>query len=41
MPISDNEKSALHLLSELAAAGNVRTETMQAFSDSEFDSIVK
>jgi len=38
---ADNEKKALHLLTELAAAGNVRTETMQAFSDAEFDAIVK
>jgi uncharacterized protein with GYD domain len=37
---ADSEKKALHCLSELAAAGNVRTETLQAFVDSEFDAIV-
>jgi len=38
---ADDEKKALHLLTELAAAGNVKTETMQAFSDTEFEAIVK
>ncbi|MSU61647.1 MAG: GYD domain-containing protein [Pedosphaera sp.] len=38
---ADNEKKVLHLLTELAALGNVRTETMQAFDDSEFDRIAK
>ncbi len=32
---------ALHCLSELAAAGNVRTETMQAFNADEFSGIVR
>jgi uncharacterized protein with GYD domain len=30
----------LHLLTALAALGNVRTQTMQAFTDTEFDEIV-
>lgn len=37
---ADSEHKILHLLSELAALGNVRTETMQAFIDTEFDAIV-
>ena len=37
---ADDETKVLHLLTCLAALGNVRTQTMQAFSDSEFDSIV-
>jgi uncharacterized protein with GYD domain len=36
---ADSEKKALHCLTELAAAGNVKTETLQAFIDSEFDAI--
>lgn len=36
---ADDENKALHLLAELAAGGNVRTETMQAFTDKEFDAI--
>jgi len=36
---ADAEKKALHLLTSLAAAGNVRTETMQAFTDKEFAEI--
>jgi uncharacterized protein with GYD domain len=35
------EKKALHMLTMLAAAGNVRTETMQAFTDKEFAKIVR
>ena len=35
-----NEQEILHLLAELVSLGNVRTETMQAFIDSELDSIV-
>ena len=35
-----NEQEILHLLAELGSLGNVRTETMQAFVDSELDSIV-
>jgi len=38
---ADTEQHALHMLSELAAAGNVRTETMQAFVAEEFDAIVQ
>ena len=37
---ADSEKKALHCLAELAAAGNVRTETLQAFVDTEFDAII-
>jgi len=35
-----NESRALHMLTELAAQGNVRTETMQLFTDKEFQKIV-
>lgn len=35
-----SEDKILHLLAELASLGNVRTETMQAFVDKEFDAIV-
>ena len=38
---ADSEKKALHCLAELASAGNVRTETLQAFVDTEFDAIVR
>ena len=38
---ADSEHKILHLLTELAALGNVRTETMQAFVDREFDAIAK
>ena len=37
---ADSEQKALHCLSQLAAQGNVRTETMQAFIDKEFDGIL-
>ena len=37
---ADSEQKILHLLSELAILGSVRTETMQAFIDTEFDAIV-
>jgi uncharacterized protein with GYD domain len=37
---ADSKEKALHCLAELASQGNVRTETMQAFSDNEFDEIV-
>ena len=37
---ADNETKALHCLTELAAGGSVRTETMQAFEADEFDKIV-
>ena len=36
---ADSEKKALHLLTSLAAGGNVRTKTMQAFTDKEFAEI--
>ena len=34
-----NETKVLHLLTMLASLGNVRTATMQAFSDKEYDAI--
>ena len=37
---AETEKKALHLLTMLAAAGNVRTKTMRAFNDKEFADIV-
>ena len=37
---ADSEQKALRCLSQLALQGNVRTETMQAFSDKGFDEIV-
>ena len=37
---ADSEAKVLHLLTLLAALGNVRTNTMQAFVDEEFDAIV-
>lgn len=37
---ADDETKMLHLLTELASMGNVRTETMQAFTDKEFDAII-
>lgn len=37
---ADHAQKALHCLTELAAGGNVRTVTMQAFLDKEFDAIV-
>jgi uncharacterized protein with GYD domain len=36
---ADSETKVLHLLTMLASLGNVRTATMQAFSDGEFDAI--
>jgi uncharacterized protein with GYD domain len=36
---ADSERKALHMLTALAALGNVRTATMRAFADSEFDAI--
>jgi len=36
---ADSEQKALHCLAQVAAQGNVRTETMQAFVDREFDEI--
>ena len=37
---ASDEKKVLHLLTALAALGNVRTETLQAFVDTEFDAIL-
>ena len=37
---ASDETKVLHLLTSLAALGNVHTETMQAFMDNEFDEIV-
>jgi len=37
---ADSEKKALHWLTELAATGAVRTQTMRAFLDTEFDEIL-
>ena len=36
---ADDEAKALHWLTELAALGNVRTQTLQAFVDDEFEKI--
>jgi uncharacterized protein with GYD domain len=36
---ADSEEKVLHMLTALAALGNVRTATMQAFVDKEFDAI--
>jgi uncharacterized protein with GYD domain len=38
---ADHEAKILHLLASLAALGNVRTETLQAFTDKEFEAILK
>jgi uncharacterized protein with GYD domain len=38
---ADSEGKILHLLAGLASLGNVRTKTMQAFSDKEFEAITK
>jgi uncharacterized protein with GYD domain len=38
---ADDGQKILHLLAQLAARGFVRTETMQAFSDTEFAAILK
>ena len=37
---ADSEKKVLHMLTLLAALGNVRTNTMQAFVEKEFNAIV-
>ena len=37
---ADDTKKILQLLAALAALGNVRTESLQAFTDSEFDGIL-
>jgi uncharacterized protein with GYD domain len=36
---ANSETKVLHMLTMLASLGNVRTATMQAFSDKEFDAI--
>lgn len=36
---ADSEKKILHLLTQLAAAGNVQTKTMQAFTEKQFAEI--
>jgi len=36
-----SEAKILHLLASLATLGNVRTETLQAFTDKEFEAILK
>jgi uncharacterized protein with GYD domain len=35
-----NEQAALRVLADLAGLGNVRTQSLQAFSDQEFEAIV-
>jgi uncharacterized protein with GYD domain len=37
---AESEEKALQCLAKLASQGNVRTETMQAFTDKGFDEIV-
>lgn len=37
---SDSQEKALRCLAQLAALGNVRTETFQAFNKAEFDRLV-
>ena len=37
---ASDEAKVLHMLTSLAAQGNVTTETMQAFIDTEFDEII-
>lgn len=37
---AEQEVQALHCLTELASYGAVRTETMPAFTDNEFDAIL-
>jgi uncharacterized protein with GYD domain len=37
---ASDETKVLHMLTSLAALGNVRTQTMQAFVDTQFDEIV-
>jgi uncharacterized protein with GYD domain len=38
---ADSDQDALRSLAELAALGNVHTETMRAFVETEFEAIVK
>jgi uncharacterized protein with GYD domain len=37
---ADSERKVLHALTELADAGHVRSETLQAFDSTEFEAIV-
>ena len=37
---AENSKAVLHCLAELTASGNVRTETLLAMDEGEFESIV-
>ena len=37
---AENSQKILHLLAALASLGNVHTETLQTFTDTEFDRIV-
>lgn len=37
---AESERKVLHALTELATAGNVRTETLRAFEAKEFEAIV-
>jgi uncharacterized protein with GYD domain len=38
---ADSERKVQHALTELAAAGDVRSETLQAFDEKEFEAIVR
>lgn len=38
---ANKEGKILHLLSELASRGYVRTKSMRAFNDAEFESVLK
>jgi uncharacterized protein with GYD domain len=38
---ADREEKALHFLTLLSAGGYVRTETLKAYVDKEFDAIIK
>ena len=37
---ADTEQKALHMLTLLAAEGNVRTQTLRAFTEQEFTDII-
>jgi uncharacterized protein with GYD domain len=37
---AENSQNILHLLAALSSLGNVHTETLQAFTDREFDKIL-
>lgn len=38
---ADSENAVMQTLGELAAQGNVRTETLKAYNEGEFEAIVK